>query len=300
MHSAVIVLNFPFAQAGYGEAEIKSIRQWLRFFVELETPVVGTPPLANAPHVEQVIAELNTRHRTQVTVVPVPSFDTCERWRAGLQAAVTRTAFCGVDRFVLWASDFAPPDGSEDSRRAALDMVRYDGEDDLVVGTIDASGAKRMIDDCATYPLTNHWFPQEFAAMQHAELLRPRSELLNISRRLLEGSSENGPRPSGSLSERWYPSEQTIHLILQCLWSNGRWSVKARPLGKLVDMGSTPHRDIVQQVDRMELWLSYMWRSHTAGWSLRDYASLRAESFEIVQSAYRYIEAALATSSGST
>ena len=232
------------------------------------------------------------------TLLPVDSFDTCDRWRAGLSAAMEK--FKNADYFFLWSADFLSPresaksneseQSANESEQAASALIDYGGKQDLVVGTIEAGGMKEAIDQYAIYPLLQNWFPDEFELMMQIGLLKPRSELLRLSRKFLQVS----------LHRRWYPTEQTIYLILQCLWSLKLWNnlkeeerftVVALKFPKIPDDPSArDDLNVVQQVDRMELWLKYIWRDKFRKWFLPDYVSRFQTSSEIVKNAYKELE----------
>ena len=80
---------------------------------------------------------------------------------------------------------------------------------------------------------------------------KPRSELLRSSVPFLKQA----------LEKRWFPTEQTIHLIFQCLWSRNQFQAMPILFPKINDDGKDREQpEVIQQVERMEVWLKYMWR----------------------------------------
>ena len=282
--NSVVSLNFLYKPKSYKPLEIVRAENWINFFTDQGMHVIGTAPIK---HVED-LKDIKPKNPKFFTLLPVMSFDTCDRWRVGLWTV--KEKFKSADYFLLWSADFLSAEESKDSEQAALDLINHEGKEDLAIGTIEASGMKEAIDQYATYPLLQNWFPEEFELMMQMGFLKPRSELLRLSRSFLEGS----------LKKRWYPSEQTIHLILQCLWSLKLWNnlkqeerftIKALQLAKIPDDPSArDNLNVVQQVDRMELWLKYIWRDKFRRWFLPDYVSKSQKSTEIVKNAYKEFE----------
>jgi hypothetical protein len=195
--------------------------------------------------------------------LPVSSFDTCDRWKAGLSESIKDEE---IDFFFFWSADFKFNDNSVNSAKLLLD---YDGNYDLVIGTIDASGKKELIDSLATIPLIEHWFPKEGLFISEKGFSKPRSELFKISKKFA----------SFLISNRWYPSEQTINILLQCIWNSDRFKMNQISLGKIQDDDqSRSDKNIIQQIERMELWLKYMWRDYNKRWSSEEYLSLSSKS----------------------
>ncbi len=286
--SKAVVLNFLYRPKPYQDSLIIRAKNWVNFLIEQDTHVIGTPPIERKEDLKKV----KPKNEDHFTLLPVMSFDTCDRWRVGLSKAIEE--FKDTEYFFLWSADFVSPEEESKetgkdvketkSMKASLDLINYGGKEDLVVGTIEATGMKEAIDKYATYPLLQIWFPEEFKLMMQKALLKPRSELLRLSRRFLEAA----------LQKRWYSTEQTVHLILQCLWSSkGKepYTITALQLPKIPDDPSARSSlDVVQQVDRMELWLRYIWRDKFRRWLLTDYISKCRKSFEIMERAYNALE----------
>lgn len=284
----VVSLNFLYKPKPYKEAILRRAECWINFFLDQRMHVIGTAPVER----KEDLRKVKPKNGHLFTLLPVMSFDTCDRWRAGLSKALEE--FTDTEHFFLWSADFVSPgeeskESSKDveetaSMKAALELINYGGKEDLVVGTIEATGTKQAIDQYASYPLLQNWFPKQFELMMREGLLKPRSELLRLSRRFLEAA----------LKKRWYPTEQTIHLILQCLWSSEKkepYTVAVRQLPKIPDdLSARTNLNAVQQLDRMELWLKYIWRDRFPRWLLTDYVSKCKTSFEIMQRAYNALE----------
>lgn len=273
MIDSALVLNCPSTMGAYQHRHIENIECWLDFFVNEERiHVVATPSSERW----QDLAHLEY-DKELYTLLPVLSFDTCSRWQAGLFEALA--LYQPRNHVFLWAADFFY---SDEAKRAAEKMLDYDGDEDLVVGTIEAGGKKEDIDRCATHPFIEIWFPEEFEIIQSKGFSKPRSELLRFSVPFLEYS----------LRKRWFPTEQTIHLIFQCLWNDGDFEVEPILLPKIEDDGEARNQpNVIQQVERMEVWLKYMWRERQceldcSWWEMDEYKNKCIQSFETAMRAY--------------
>ena len=204
----------------------------------------------------------------------MPSFDTCDRWKAGFLKALDNP---NTYLFYLWSADFQFSKLSESSAEKLFD---YEEQYDLVVGTIEATGTKELIDSLGTLPMLELWFNKETTHLVRNGFKKPRFELLRISRKFIEFS----------LSKRWYPSEQTINLILQCLWNDNLFTVQSLSLKEIKDddqSRKTPNA--IQQIERMELWLKYMWKDRNRDWSPNEYFLMCEKSHKIYKNAYSYL-----------
>jgi hypothetical protein len=153
MIDTALVLNCPSTMGAYQHRHIENIECWLDFFVNEERiHVVATPSSERW----QDLAHLEY-DKELYTLLPVLSFDTCSRWQAGLFEALA--LYQPRNHVFLWAADFFY---SDEAKRAAEKMLDYSGNEDLVVGTIEAVGKKEDIDRCATHPFIEIWFPEEF------------------------------------------------------------------------------------------------------------------------------------------
>ena len=267
-----LVLNLPFKKKPYDPAVLDNIKQWISFFVKRGIRVIATPPLER----KDVFDKLSGFASESLIACPVVSFDTCDRWRAGLEKAIENQE---PGYFYLWSADFT---FSDESQKAAADFLDHDDKVDLLVGTIEAAGTKKRIDEVATFPLLDVWFPQKCKEIRSGGFGKPRSELLRFSSEFL----------TKSLKARWFPAEQTIHLILQCFSSKDKpgekeFLAKSFPFG--INMPDSEDErlspDVIQQIERMELWFKYMWRDKNSEWDKAKYMDLSAQSHEIAKKA---------------
>ena len=263
--SKVVVLNFPFSPKPYtGELD------WIHFFVVKRDVKVIATPLMMRKEDFALFSGLKS-----VKVLPVDSFDTCDRWKVGLKEALA----LGADYCFLWSADFFK---NHNSMGAASLLLDHPGNEDLVVGTIRASGTKEAIDVHGTYRLLQIWFPDEAkVVLEDKRLTKPRSELFRISSHFL----------TSCLQKRWYPTEQTIHLILQAIWSGNPACVAALSLPSLSDDPSFrgSFKGTIQQLERMNLWLKYMWWDRHPQFTLDEYIRNCQLAFDAVQEACRAI-----------
>jgi hypothetical protein len=265
-----IILNLPFKATYYNKNEIVNFEKWIYFFADKNTEIIITPPIER---IDITFSE-NVMKLANISIIHVPSFDTCDRWKAGLLKALENQ---NTNLFYLWSADFQ---FSELSKVSAEKLLEYENEYDLVVGTIKAIGIKELIDTLGTLPMLEHWFYKESDFIIKNGFSKPRSELLRISRKFLEFS----------ITKRWYPSEQTINLILQCLWHDDIFTMRSLSLEEIKDddqSRETPN--VVQQIERMELWLKYMWRDRNKNWSPSEYFFMCEKSHKILKSVNNYL-----------
>lgn len=179
----------------------------------------------------------------------------------------------------LWSADFH---FNAAARNAADSLLNNQLETDLLVGTFKGTARKEAVDRRATFPLIENWFPDEYRTMREAGFFKPRSELLRFSTIFL----------SFTFSKRWFPTEQSIHLIFQCLWDMENFSAAPVDLGEISDDDEErAHPNVIQQIDRMDVWLKYMWREHQTelhrgGWQYCDFLRKSVRSFNLIQEAY--------------
>jgi hypothetical protein len=204
---------------------------------------------------------------------PTMSFDTCDRWKRGFREALCNISNEIPDHLYLWSADFNYNTGSQ---TAADRLLSHRGAEDLVIMTIEAAGRKCEIDTIGTYPLLKNWFPSEFGKMLDEGFTKPRSELLRISREFC----------ASAIGRRWYPTEQTIYLILQSFWED-QWKAVSLPSGTQLCDDDTDKKspNVVQQIERMELWLKYIWRDRHKGWDRNEYLNKVKASGRIVRQA---------------
>jgi hypothetical protein len=269
----VVVLNLLFKPRPYSENDINTISQWIRFFQEHDLIVIATPPQERA----DVFDRITVQNKDFFIPFPVTSFDTCDRWKAGLLRAVQIDMIkpTGSKFYFLWSADF---EFTVDSKAAAGELLSHNGQEDLVVGTIKASGTKNAIDRYGTGPLTKFWFPDEYRRMITGGFSKPRSELLRFSEAFL----------TKALNRRWYPTEQTICLIMQCFWD--RLPIRMLQFSNLQDSDEArDNPNLVQQIERMEVWLKYMWRDREKNWNKTEYLLKCEESSRIATEACRLL-----------
>ncbi len=176
----VVVLNLLFKPKPYFEKDVITFSQWVEFFQSRGLMVIATPPQERA----DVFERLTVLNKDLFIPFPVMSFDTCDRWKAGLSRALQldEKMHAGEKFYFLWSADF---EFTNDSQAAASELLSHTGQEDLVVGTIKASGTKNAIDRYGTDPLIKCWFPGEHRRMDTEGFAKPRSELLRFSGSLL-------------------------------------------------------------------------------------------------------------------
>ena len=269
----VVVLNLLFKPRPYSDEDLETISNWVGFFQERGLMVIAAPPQERA----DVFDNLTVPNTDLFISFPVLSFDTCDRWKAGLLRAlqIDENITFGDMSYFLWSADFKFTD---QSIAAANELLNYTGREDLVVGTIKASGTKNAIDKYGTSPLIESWFPDEYRRMVTDGFFKPRSELLRFSKAFL----------IEALKRRWYPTEQTIFLIFQCFWDQR--PIRMLQFSNLQDSDEArDNPNIVQQIERMEIWLKYMWRDREKNWNKTEYLTKCEESSRIAAKACRLL-----------
>jgi hypothetical protein len=265
-----VILNLPFKAIPYDENEISNFEKWIQYFASESSEVIVTPPVER----NDIKFSANIMNLNNITIIHVSSFDTCDRWKAGLLKALDNNA---MELFYFWSSDF---EFNSISKKSAEKLLKNKNECDLIIGTIQATGNKEKIDTIGTIPLLENWFYHESQTLFEKKISKPRSELLRISRELA----------LFLLSKRWYPSEQTINIILQCLWNSKLFSMQPLPLGQIKDeVQSRQSQEVIQQIERMELWLKYMWREYNRKWSANKYLTMSDKSSKIVKNANSFL-----------
>ena len=266
----MVILNFPYKSTDYDDNEIDNYERWIDFFCRKTSGVIVTPPIER----KNINFSKNINNIKNLKIFPVTSFDTCDRWKAGLSNAINNSE---IDIFCFWSADF---EFNPLSKNSADLLINRDDNYDLVVGTIEATGRKELIDQIATLPLTKNWFPEETQIIERKGFSKPRSELFKISKLFA----------SFLLSNRWYPSEQTIYILLQSIWNCKRFTMNQISLGKIQDDEEDRYnKNVIQQIERMELWLKYMWRDHNNNWQPDQYLSKSEKSSSIVRKANKFI-----------
>ena len=274
MTDSALVLICPFTNDTYESQHKTNINCWLEFFVhEKKIPVIATVPLSHFPENSDLQCD---RVSEYLQFCPVICFDTCDAWHVGFYDAIQ--AYNPARYVYLWSADF---ECNQIAKDAADRLLTYPEENDLLVGTIEASGTKEDIDQWSTYPLLKYWFPVEYKKLKQMGFSKPRSELLRLSVDLL----------TYALKKRWFPAEQTIHLIFQCLW-NGKFNLAPTYFPKIKDDDvSRDHPNFIQQVERMEVWIKQMWRERqnelVKEWEVKEvYKENCEDSFKILMKVY--------------
>ena len=274
MVDSALVLNCPYTKGPYEAQHKNNINCWLEFFVhEKNIPVIATVPLLRFPEISDLCYDRVSEYLQFCGVI---CFDTCEAWHIGFYDVIH--AYDPAKYVYLWSADF---ECTREAKDAASNLLDYPIENDLLVGTIEASGTKEDIDQWATYPLLKFWFPEEYRALKEMGFSKPRSELLRFSTDFLYHA----------LKKRWFPAEQTIHLIFQGLW-NGKFKMAPIYFPRIKDDDvSRDQPNFIQQVERMEAWMKQMWRERQKElvdvWRVtRGYKEKCEESFEILMDVY--------------
>jgi hypothetical protein len=225
------------------------VQEWIDFFLKNNCEMlVVTPPTERAHEISAVCKDFA---KERVQVLAVMSLDTCDRWRAGLTWARQNAP---KEDVMDWSSDFKPEQGA---KNAALELAACVSDDDMIVGCIEATGTKKGVDDLATWPLLDHWFPEESARLKDSKITKPRSELIRLRADFVDTV----------LRQRWFPTEQTIAMLLNSLWGDHR--IRAMALPAMEDEGRS--LEVVQQPERMDLWMRYIWRARVKNWNPDDY-----------------------------
>jgi hypothetical protein len=178
--------------------------------------------------------------------------DTCQMWYEGLGAAFERGG--GNDVYWLIPGDFNY--GSTAGQEVLgglhdLPEIILELDQDVCVGEI-ATGlhnSKHLIDTYGTFALLYTWFPAEAREIrQFTE--RPRSEFFALRHDFLRQA----------LTQRWYPYEQTVVMLLQAVFDKKR--ISRFMVGNISDLpdGNESLAPALQQVERTERVLKSLWR----------------------------------------
>ena len=214
--------------------------------------------------------------------------DTCQMWYAGLGAAFER----GSKEDVYWLipGDFnygTPVGQSVLGGLHDLPEIILELDQDLCVGEIatDHANPKQLIDTYGTFALLYNWFPTESQEIrQFTE--RPRSEFFAVSHDFL----------GEVLSQRWYPYEQTVVMLLQAVFTKKR--ISRFFVGHVSDLpqGRESVASAIQQVERAERVLKSVWRERNQsrkGW-IEQYRALETKSEQVRRTALTVLENLLA------
>jgi hypothetical protein len=205
--------------------------------------------------------------------------DTCQMWYAGLGAAFER----GGDNDVYWLIpgdfDYGTPSGQEVlGGLHDLPEIILELDQDVCVGEIATThtNSKHLIDTYGTFALLYTWFPDEAQEIrQFTE--RPRSEFFAVRHSFLREV----------LTQRWYPYEQTVVMLLQAVF--GKKRISRFFVGHISDLlgGNEPLGPALQQVERTERVLKSVWRERNqsrADW-IQHYRQLESQSEQVRRTA---------------
>jgi hypothetical protein len=205
--------------------------------------------------------------------------DTCQMWYVGLGAAFER----GSENDVYWLIpgdfDYGTPAGQEVlGGLHDLPEIILELDQDVCVGEIATghNNSKHLIDTYGTFALLYTWFPGEAQEIrQFTE--RPRSEFFAVRHSFLREI----------LTQRWYPYEQTVVMLLQAVF--GRKRISRFFVGSISDLpsGNEPLAPALQQVERTERVLKSIWRerNQNRGDWIQQYRHLETQSEQVRRTA---------------
>jgi hypothetical protein len=205
--------------------------------------------------------------------------DTCQMWYVGLGAAFER----GTDGDVYWLIpgdfDYGTTSGHEVlGGLHDLPEIILELDQDVCVGEIATghNNSKHLIDTYGTFALLYTWFPDEAQEIrQFTE--RPRSEFFAVRHAFLREV----------LTQRWYPYEQTVVMLLQAVF--GKKRISRFFVGHVSDLpgGSEPLGPALQQVERTERVLKSIWRERNQdrGDWIQQYRHLENQSEQVRRTA---------------
>ena len=210
--------------------------------------------------------------------------DTCQMWYAGLGAAFERGKPGDVYWLIPGDFNYGTPAGREVlGRLHDLPEIILELDQDLCIGEIatDHNNSKQLIDTYGTFALLYNWFPAEAQEIrQYTE--RPRSEFFAIRHEFL----------GEALTQRWYPYEQTVVMLLRAILRRSR--ISRFFVGNISDLpeGREWLSSAWQQVERTERVLKAFWcdcHQSRPGWIQR-YRELEAHSEQIRRTALTILQ----------
>jgi hypothetical protein len=205
--------------------------------------------------------------------------DTCQMWYAGMGAAFERGKAGDVYWLIPGDFNYGAAAGREVlGRLHDLPEIILELDQDLCIGEIatDHNNSKQLIDTYGTFALLYNWFPAEAQEIrQYTE--RPRSEFIAVRHDFL----------GEVLTQRWYPYEQTVVMLLQAIFKQKR--ISRFFVGNISDLpeGRESLSSALQQVERTERVLKTLWRERhqsRPGWIQR-FRELEAHSEQIRRTA---------------
>ena len=210
--------------------------------------------------------------------------DTCQMWYAGLGHAFERGGPQDVYWLIPGDFNYGTSAGQEVlSRLHDLPEIILELEQDLCIGEIAThhSNSKHLIDTYGTFALLYNWFPAESQEIrQYTE--RPRSEFFAVRHGFLREA----------LTQRWYPYEQTVVMLLHAVATQKR--ITRFFVGNISDLpgGRESIASAMQQVERAERVLKSVWRDRNQSrkeWLL-EYRRLEAQSEQVRRTALSILE----------
>lgn len=178
--------------------------------------------------------------------------DTCQMWYSGLGKALEEGKAGDVYWLIPGDFNYGTHVGHEVlSRLHDLPEIIQELDQDICIGEIktDFNHSKQHIDTYGTFGLLYNWFPAEAQEIrQYTE--RPRSEFFAVRHEFLKKA----------LSQRWYPYEQTVVMLLQAVFDDKR--ICRFSVGDITDLpeGRETLAAAIQQVERTERVLKSLWR----------------------------------------
>jgi len=210
--------------------------------------------------------------------------DTCQMWYAGLGAAFERGKPGDVYWLIPGDFNYGAAAGREVlGRLHDLPEIILELDQHLCIGEIatDHNNSKQLIDTHGTFALLYNWFPAEAQEIrQYTE--RPRSEFFAIRHEFL----------GRMLTQRWYPYEQTVVMLLGAVFQGRR--ISRFFVGNISDLpeGRESLSSALQQVERTERVLKTLWRERhesRRGW-IQLYRELEAQSEQIRRTALNILQ----------
>jgi hypothetical protein len=210
--------------------------------------------------------------------------DTCQMWYDGLGAAFER----GVENDVYWLIpgdfNYGSTSGQEVlGRLHDLPEIILELDQDMCVGEIATgpNNSKHLIDTYGTFALLYTWFPAEAQEIrQFTE--RPRSEFFALRHGFLREA----------LTQRWYPYEQTVVMLLHAIFNKKR--ISRFLVGNISDLpeGREPLAPALQQVERTERVLKSVWRERNQfrGDWVEQYRQLELRSEQVRRAAFTILQ----------
>jgi hypothetical protein len=196
--------------------------------------------------------EFRRRVEAHSEVMEAWCVDTCQMWYCGLGRAFEQGQPGDVYWLIPGDFNYGTPAGQEVlGRLHDLPEIVMELGDDLCIGeiTTDHSHSKQLIDTYGTFALLYNWFPAAAAEIrQFTE--RPRSEFFAVKHDFL----------AEVLSQRWYPYEQTVIMLLHAVGRGKR--ICRFSVGNISDLPVIGESlsSAMQQVERAERVLKTLWR----------------------------------------